>query len=153
MKLLPIFPGGRSHFSLNFWASLNPDLCCALKEKISSCRQWKLIRLGKCTHWSESSLGARHFVVLQLNHHVMQTTSSPVGKNRSPESQHAALHSNLFGVKSSNLNTVDKRQHFLHYKSIGKHFTAIYLVSEGRPTIYFEPWQKPRTRWDPAKPV
>ena len=25
MKLLPIFPGGRSHFSLNFWASLNPD--------------------------------------------------------------------------------------------------------------------------------
>ena len=24
MKLLPIFPGGRSHFSLNFWASLNP---------------------------------------------------------------------------------------------------------------------------------
>ena len=26
MKLLPVFPGGRSHFSLNFWASLNPGL-------------------------------------------------------------------------------------------------------------------------------
>ena len=25
-KLLPIFPGGRSHFSLNFWASLDPEV-------------------------------------------------------------------------------------------------------------------------------
>ena len=25
-KLLPTFPGGRSHFSLKFWASLDPDI-------------------------------------------------------------------------------------------------------------------------------
>ena len=25
-KLLPIFPEGRSHFSLNFWASLDPEV-------------------------------------------------------------------------------------------------------------------------------
>ena len=37
MKLLPIFPGERSHFSLNFWASLNPDAACVLLQSSLCC--------------------------------------------------------------------------------------------------------------------
>ena len=38
----------------------------SLGPKVSSCRQWRLIRLGKCTGWSESSLGA-HVILLVLS--------------------------------------------------------------------------------------
>ena len=124
------------------------NLCCALKGKISSCRQWKLIRLGKCTHWSESSLGARHFVMLQLIMLYKQKVAqwATIAHLRANMQHFTAIYlvSELKSEHSRQKTTFSPLQ--VNWKALHSNLFVIYLVSEGRTTIYFEPWQKPRTR-------
>ena len=70
MKLLPIFPGRRSHFSLNFLASLNPDKFQFLMQTM-----WTLIRT-QCLIWSTLFAKVLRSLALidQMSHLVTKPT-------------------------------------------------------------------------------